>query len=73
MKLFYLQNKRLLPWQKPLGVGLGEILPNQFLQQFVPIQLTDHAAGVVVVRDIGGIFRQQIADDLVNRIVTLFL
>ena len=73
MKLFYLQNKRLLPWQKPLGVGLGKVLPHQFLQQFVPVQFADHTAGIVVVGDIGGVFRQQVANDLINRIVTLFL
>ena len=43
------------------------------INQLVPVQLTDHAAGIVVVGDIGGIFCQQIADDLVDGIVTLLL
>ena len=32
-----------------------QIADDQFLQQLVPVQTADEAAGVVVVRDIGGI------------------
>jgi hypothetical protein len=54
------------------GISLGQIAPNQFLQQLITIQLADHAACIVVVGDIGGILGQQISDDLVDRVVTLF-
>ena len=73
MKFCCLKNKRLLPWQKPLGVGLGQILTHQLLQQLVPVQLANQAAGVVVVGDIGGILGQKIADDLIDGIIALFL
>ena len=51
----------------------GQIAAYQFLQELVPVQLADHTAGVVVVGDIGGILGQQVANDLVNGIITLFL
>jgi hypothetical protein len=57
---------------------LGLLIPEQItlhklLKKLVPIKLTDHAAGIVVIRDISGIFRQQIADDLIDRIITFFV
>ena len=70
----FCRGKSLLAW-----VGQGQLLAaeeivlHQFLQQLVSIQLADHAAGIVVVGDIGGIFRKQITDDLINGIVTFFL
>ena len=73
MKFCCLKNKRLLPWQKPLGVGLGQILTHQLLQQLVPVHLADHGTGVVVVGDIGGILGQDIADDLIDGIIALLL
>ena len=72
MKLFRFK-KRLLPWQKPLAVLLSQVLADQLLQQFVPVKLTDHAAGVVVVGDIGGILGQKIAHNLIDGIIALFL
>ena len=53
--------------------GSGQIAADQLLQELVPIQLGDHTAGVVVVGDVGGVLSQQIADDLIHRIVALFL
>ena len=53
--------------------GSGQIAADQLLQKLVPIQLGDHTAGVVVVGDVGGVLGQQIADDLIHRIVALFL
>jgi hypothetical protein len=52
---------------------LEQIALDQRLHQFIPVQLADHASGIVVVGDIGGIFRKQITDDLINGIVTFFL
>jgi hypothetical protein len=64
---------RLLRRQKPPGesVFVKQIAAQQFLHQLVPIQLTDHASGIVVVGDIGGIFGEQIAYDLIDGVVTL--
>ena len=75
MKLFVSKNKRLLPWQKPLGLDgkSGQIAAYQLLQKLVPIQLADHAAGIVVVGDISGILREEIANDLVDGVITLFV
>ena len=56
-----------------LWIKSGQIAAYQFLQQLIPVQLADHAAGIVVIGDIGGIFRQQIADDLVHGVVAFFL
>ena len=61
--------------QKPLGFGsflLEQVLANQHLHQLVPVDLADHAPGVVVIRDIGGILGQQVADDLVDGIIAFF-
>ena len=61
--------------QKPLGFGsflLEQVLANQHLHQLVPVDFTNHAPGVVVIGNIGGILRQQIADDLVDGIVAFF-
>ena len=50
-----------------------QIFPNKGLHQFIPVDLADHTAGVVIVGDVGGLLGQQIADDLVHRVVALFL
>ena len=47
-----------------------QIFPNQTLHQLVPVDLTDHAAGIVVVGDVGGVLGQQVAHDLIDGIVT---
>ena len=44
----------------------------QFLQQLVPVNAADQAAGVVVVCDIGGVLGEDVAHDLVDGVVTLF-
>ena len=52
------------------GSILGEqIFPNQDLHQLVPVDLADQTAGIAVIGDIGGIFRQKVPDDLVNGVV----
>ena len=59
--------------QKPLGFGsffLEQILLDQDLHQLIPVDLADAAAGVVVIGDVGGVFGQKIADDLVDGIIT---
>ena len=53
--------------------SLAQILPHEDLKKLVPVDLADQGPGVVVVGDIGGVLRENIADDLVDRIVALFL
>ena len=43
------------------------------LQKLVPVQFADHAAGIVVIGDIGRVLCQQVTDDLVDRVVTFFV
>ena len=45
---------------------LAEVAAHKRLQQLVAIQLADQRAGVVMVRDIGGVLRQDVAHDLVD-------
>ena len=56
-----------------LTVRSSQIAPDQLLQKLVPIQLADHAAGVVIVGDIGRVLGQQVAHDLVDGVIALFL
>ena len=46
-----------------------QILTNQCLHQFVPVDFTNQAPGIIVVCDVGGVLSQQIADDLVDGVV----
>ena len=43
------------------------------LQQIVTVNFADEGAGSLVCGDIGGIFGQDIAHQLIDRIVALFL
>ena len=52
---------------------IEQVAPNQSLHQLVPLQLADHAASIVVIGDIGGIFGEQLANDLVVGVVPLFI
>ena len=47
-----------------------QIVLHQILQQFVAVNLADHAAGIVVIGDIGGVFGEKITYDLVDGVVT---
>jgi hypothetical protein len=49
-----------------------QIATDQFLQKLIPIQLTNHAACIVVIGDVGGILGEQITNDLVDGVVALF-
>ena len=51
----------------------AQIAAHERLQQLVAVELADERAGVVVIRDIGGVLRQDIADDLVDGVIALFL
>ena len=70
------KSKRLLQRQKPLGwMGLlliEKVLANQHLHQLVPVDLADHAAGIVIVGDVGGVLGQQVTDNLIDGIVAFF-
>ena len=50
-----------------------EIAFQQHLQQLIPVQLADQGAGAVVVGDVGGILAENIAHDLVDGVIALFL
>ena len=70
------KSKRLLQRQKPLGwMGLlliEKVLANQHLHQLVPVDLADHAAGIVVVGDVGGVFGNDVAHQLIDGVVALY-
>ena len=51
--------------------SLKEIIANQFLHELVPINLCDLGAGAVLVGDVSRIFTEEIAYDLVDRIIPL--
>ena len=60
----------------PLGGLWGlhlQIILHQHLQQLIAVDLADQRAGRIVVGDIGGILGEDIAHDLVDRIVALLL
>ena len=42
-----------------------QITPDQLLQELIPVQAADEGAGIFVIRDIGGVLRDDIAHDLV--------
>ena len=48
-----------------------QILADKHLHQLVPVDFADHAAGVVVIGDVGGILGQKIAYNLVDGVVAL--
>ena len=52
---------------------MAYIAANHRLQKIVTVDLADQVAGIFVGGDVGGIFRKEIAYDLVYRIVALFL
>ena len=45
---------------------------DQLLKQFVSIELADQAAGIVIVGDVGGVFRQEITDYLIDGVIPFF-
>ena len=51
---------------------IKQIALDQLLEELVPVQLTNHGAGVVVICNIGGIFGQKVPYDLIDGVVTLF-
>ena len=61
--------------QNPLDQSgfIKQIATNKNLQKFVSVDFADHAACVVIVGDVCGIFGQQLADDLVDGVIALFI
>ena len=60
------------PKRKPHAMRLIEqIMPHQLLQQLVAIQLTDQAAGIIVIGDIRRVLGENVADDLVDGVIAL--
>src|SRR5690606_19986971 len=72
------------PWSPPGSAGseccragesrlvLSEEVPHQFFQKLVPPHPADDAAGIPVIGDVGGVARQQISHQLVQRVVAPF-
>ena len=58
------------PWRRD-SVVVKKVLTNQCLHQLVPVDLADHAAGTPVVGDVGGVFCQQLSNNLVDGVVSL--
>ena len=52
---------------------IKQVTLDQLLEEFIPVQLTNHGAGIVVIGDISGVFSQEIPDNLIDGIVALFL
>ena len=56
--------------EAPFASGsVKQVMPDQLLQEFVAVELADEAASVIVIRDIGRVFGEKIADDLVDGVV----
>ena len=51
---------------------IKQVTLDQLLEEFIPVQLTNHGAGIVVIGDISGVFSQEIPDNLIDGIVPLF-
>ena len=49
-----------------------QVFPNQNLHHFVPVDLADHAAGVVVVGDVGWVLGQKVTYNLIDGVIALF-
>ena len=67
--------KRLLHGKSPItfSVPVFQVTSYQLLEQLITIDLTDHAAGTVVIGDVGRIFGQKIANDLIDGIIAFFI
>ena len=50
-----------------------QITAQHGLQQIVTIHLADHGTGILIGRDLGGVFGQDIAHQLIDRIIAFFL
>ena len=55
---------------KLLGV---QVRTHQSLEQFVPVDFPDQASGIVVGGDVGGVLREDISHDLIDRIISFFV
>ena len=50
-----------------------QITAQHGLQQIVTIHRADHGTGILLGRDVGGVFGQDIAHQLIDRIIAFFL
>ena len=55
-----------------VSVLFKQIALYQRAQKLVAVDLADQAAGIAVVGNVGGVLGEEVAYDLVDRIVTLF-
>jgi hypothetical protein len=46
---------------------------NKFLQELVPVDLADHIPRIVVIGNVGGVFGEKIAYDLIDGVIALFV
>ena len=51
---------------------IEKIMPHKLVQQFIPVNFADQTARIVVIGDIGRIFRKKVAYDLVDGIIAFF-
>jgi hypothetical protein len=65
-----IHNNKGLP-KKPHCYLIEKIVPYKLLKKIVTVELTDAAASVIVIGDIGRILRENVADNLVNGVVAL--
>ena len=59
--------------RKPLAtVLIEEIVTHKLLQQFVTVELADEAASIIVICNVGRVFRKNVADNLIDRVISFF-
>ena len=51
---------------------IEKIVPHKLLKKLIAVKLTDEAASVIVIGDIGRILGKNITDDLIDGVVALF-
>ena len=54
---------------KPLSISIEKVMPNQLLKKLVTVELADEAASIIMIGDIGGILREDVAYDLIDGVV----
>ena len=52
---------------------MTQLFLDQHLQQLVPVQLADQGAGAHVIGNVGGVLREDVANDLIDGVIPLFL
>ena len=53
--------------------SMSQVVSDQRLKQLVPVRLADKSPGIVMVGDISGVLRQNIAHNLIDGVIALLL